>query len=61
MSRIFAMAKQWGYYSGNNPAEGVLLPEKKPVREKHVLSPEQISRLLMSLPEPAAPCFCWEC
>jgi integrase len=57
MSRLFAMAKQWGYYAGNNPAEGVLLPEKKPVREKHVLSPEQIARLLMSLPEPSRTMF----
>lgn len=53
MSRIFVMAKQWGHLSGRNPANGVLLPEKKAVREKHVLSPEQISRLLMALPEPS--------
>jgi len=33
LSRIFSTAKQWGYYSGENPAAGVELPEKKPVRE----------------------------
>jgi integrase len=57
MSRIFAMAKQWGYLSGSNPVNGVLLPERKPVREKHVLLPEQISRLLMALPEPSRTMF----
>jgi len=57
MSRIFAMAKEWGYFSENNPANGVLLPEKKPLREKHVLSPDQISRLLMTMPDPCRTMF----
>lgn len=47
------MAKKWGYFSGANPVAGVELPEKIAVREKHVLAPEQISRLMEVVPEPA--------
>jgi integrase len=53
MSKIFAMAKRWGYFSGDNPSQGIELPEKKPVREKHALTPEQIPQLLSVLREPA--------
>ncbi len=52
MSKVFATAKQWGYFPGDNPAIGVGLPEKKAVREKHVLLPEQIPPLLAILGEP---------
>lgn len=52
MSKVFAMAKKWGYYSSDNPASGVELPEKHPVREKHVLTPNQITKLLTVLQEP---------
>src|ERR1035441_2855684 len=38
MSKIFATAKKWNFFPGDNPAHGVELPEKKPVREKHVLT-----------------------
>jgi integrase len=53
LSKIFAVAKKWGYFSGANPVAGVELPEKIAVREKHILTTEQISRLMEVLPEPA--------
>jgi integrase len=52
MSRIFATAKKWNFFPGDNPAHGVELPEKKSVREKHVLTPQQVRSLLMLLREP---------
>ena len=52
MSKIFITAKKWGFFAGDNPATGVELPEKKAVREKHVLLPEQIPPLLAALEEP---------
>jgi integrase len=53
MSKIFVTAKKWGFFAADNPATGVDLPEKKAVREKHVLLPEQIPPLLEALEEPA--------
>ena len=41
------------HFTGENPASAVGLPEKKPVRLKHVLSPEQAKRLLLLLCDPA--------
>ncbi len=52
MSKIFATAKKWNFFPGDNPAQGVELPEKKPVREKRVLMAEQIARLLAQLRGP---------
>jgi integrase len=52
MSKIFAISKKWNFFAGDNPATGVELPEKQPVREKHVLLPEQIPLLLGELKEP---------
>jgi integrase len=52
MSKIFASAKKWGHYVGENPASGVDLPEKIPVHEKQALTSEQCQRLLAVLPEP---------
>ena len=52
ISKVFTVAKKWGFYSGDNPANGVTLPEKQPVREKHILQPKQISALLIALKEP---------
>lgn len=52
LSKIFTTAKKWGYFSGDNPAAAVELPEKRPVREKRVLLPEQIPALLAALSEP---------
>jgi integrase len=53
VSKVFERAKQWNCYSGVNPASGVLLPEKVPVREKHALTPSHIPGLLGLLKEPA--------
>ena len=52
VSKVFEMARKWNFYSGSNPASGVLLPEKNAVREKHALQPDQIQRLLAMLSEP---------
>jgi len=52
LSKIFETAKKWDYHSGPNPAAGVELPEKTPVREKHILELEQIPKLLGVLGEP---------
>jgi integrase len=52
MSKIFVTAKKWNYHAGDNPALGVELPEKTAVREKHALSPDQITRLLGIFREP---------
>jgi integrase len=52
LSKIFASAKKWGHFAGTNPALGVELPEKRQVREKRVLMPEQVARLLAVLREP---------
>jgi integrase len=52
MSKIFEMARKWNYYSAANPASGVSLPEKTPVREKQALQPGQILPLLALLEEP---------
>jgi integrase len=52
MSKIFTTAKKWKFYPSDNPAQGVELPEKKAVREKYILDPAIIPRLLDSLAEP---------
>jgi integrase len=52
MSKIFATARKWEYFAGDNPATGVELPEKKPVREKRVVTPEQFQQLFRLLREP---------
>jgi integrase len=52
MSKAFEMARMWGFHSTSNPARGVSLPEKRPVREKQALQPEQILYLLSVLKEP---------
>ena len=57
ISAVFSAAKQWGYFSGENPARGVRLPEKRAVREKHALTLEEIQRLLGTLQDPARTIF----
>src|SRR6266567_2067245 len=52
LSRIFETAKKWGFHSGPNPAAGVELPEKTPVREKHILALDQVPQLLAVLEGP---------
>jgi integrase len=48
----FHECKEVGTFAGTNPALGVELPEKRQVREKRVLMPEQVARLLAVLREP---------
>jgi len=50
--KLYKTAKKWGYHSGPNPAAGVELPEKTPVREKHIFELDQIPGLLTTLREP---------
>jgi integrase len=52
MSKIFASAKKWGHFAGDNPAIGIDLPEKVAVHERTALTPEQSKRLLLALQEP---------
>ena len=52
LSKIYRCAKKWGFFSGDNPASEIDLPEKKSVREKYVLMPGQIPEFLAALKEP---------
>lgn len=52
MSKVFEMARTWNFYSASNPARGVSLPERVPVREKFVLNADQIRHLLALLKDP---------
>ena len=52
LSKIYRCAKKWGYFAGDNPASEIDLPQKKPVRDKQVLLPAQIQKLLAVLREP---------
>jgi integrase len=52
MSKAFEMARMWNFYSGSNPAGGVSLPEKKPVRERLALQATRALQLLTLLKEP---------
>jgi integrase len=52
-SKLFASAKKWGQCTGENPVSGLELPARgRPVREKHVLMPEQVPQFLVRLREP---------
>jgi integrase len=52
LSKVYRTAKKWGYFAGDNPASEIELPQKRQVREKHVLTPAQIPKLLQVLREP---------
>jgi integrase len=52
LSKIYRSAKKWGYFAGDNPASEIDLPQKKQVRDKQVLSPAQIPKLLAVMREP---------
>ena len=52
LSKMFANAKKWGHFGGENPALGVELPEKQASKKKQVLMPDQVARLLALLREP---------
>lgn len=52
MPKVNSTARKWGQLAGENPALGVGLPEKTFIREKRMLAPDQIPRLLARLAEP---------
>jgi len=52
LSKMFANAKKWGHFSGENPASEIELPEKRPPKKKQALMPDQVVRLLAILREP---------
>lgn len=51
LSAIFTAAKQWKMWEGGNPTEGVRIGRKKLVREKRLLTVEELRLLLAALPE----------
>jgi integrase len=51
LSAIFTAAKSWKLWEGDNPTEGVLIGRKKYVREKRLLTVEEMRLLLAALPE----------
>lgn len=50
LSGIFTTAKSWKLWEGDNPTEGVRIGRKKEVREKKLLSADDMRRLLAALP-----------
>ena len=55
LSAIFTAAKQWKMWEGGNPTEGVRIGRKKLVREKRLLSVEELRLLLAALPARGVP------
>lgn len=51
LSKIFSTAIEWGYLE-QNPASGVRLPALIVQRERKALSPEDVRKLVGTLPEP---------
>jgi integrase len=49
MSSIFAAAKEWKLWTGDNPASGVRLGRKKEAREKRLLTAEQLQAILAAV------------
>jgi integrase len=54
LSGIFNFAKQQGYFDGINPVIGVAIPKARSGRETVAYSLEEVTRMIMLLPEPAA-------
>jgi integrase len=51
LSALFGAAKEWRLWEGENPTHGVRIGKKKFVREKRLLSAEQLRTLLAALPD----------
>lgn len=49
LSGIFSTAKGWKLWEGDNPTEGVRIGRKREVREKRLLSADDMRRLLAAL------------
>ncbi len=52
MSSIFAAAKQWNLWSGDNPAAGIALGRKKETREKRPISADDFRRIIGAVEDP---------
>ena len=51
LSAMFTAAKDWRLWDGDNPTKGVRIGRKRLVREKRLLTVEDLRRLLAALPE----------
>lgn len=51
LSAIFTAAKNWKLWEGDNPTEGVRIGRKKLVREKHLMTAEQLGQILAGVDE----------
>lgn len=51
LSAIFTAAKDWRLWEGENPTEGVRVGKKKLVREKRLLTADQLRTILAALQE----------
>lgn len=50
LSSVFTQATAWDYWQTKNPVEGTKLPRERAVREKRILTDQQIGILLRALP-----------
>ena len=57
MSGIFKFAKQQGFFDGVNPVQDTTIPKGRESAETHAYSLEEITQILIHLPEPAATIF----
>jgi integrase len=53
LSGVFTLAKCHGYFKGENPVRGAILPEAPEASETYAYSLEEIASMLAVLPEPA--------
>lgn len=51
LSKVLGTAVEWGYLE-HNPASGIRLGDREPLRERLYLAPPEVHRLLAALPEP---------
>lgn len=51
LSALFTVAKDWRLWEGENPTRGVRIGRKRLVREKRLLSAEELRTLIAALPE----------
>jgi integrase len=54
LSGIFNFAKQQGYFDGVNPVVGSAIPKARAGNETHAYSLEDVTRMLVAVPEPIA-------
>jgi integrase len=54
LSGVFRYARRQGVLNSENPMRDVVVPKARPANETHAYSLEDILRMLMVLPEPAA-------